>query len=84
MATRYFRECWQRFRAARRTITFETYIYWSGSTGDEFADALIERARAGVRVHVMLDWLGSQKIAASLVNKMKQAGLEVERYHALR
>jgi len=35
-------------------------------------------------VHVMLDWLGSQKIAASLVNKMKQAGVEVERYHALR
>jgi cardiolipin synthase A/B len=71
-------------RTARRTITFETYIYWSGSTGDEFADALMERARAGVRVHVMLDWLGSQKIAASLVNKMKQAGVEVERYHALR
>jgi cardiolipin synthase len=71
-------------RTARRTITFETYIYWSGSTGDEFADALIERARAGVRVHVMLDWLGSQKIAASLVNKMKQAGVEIERYHALR
>jgi len=71
-------------RTARHTITFETYIYWSGSTGDEFADALIERARAGVRVHVMLDWLGSQKIAASLVNKMKQAGVEVERYHALR
>jgi cardiolipin synthase A/B len=71
-------------RTARRTITFETYIYWSGSTGDEFADALVERARAGVRVHVMLDWLGSQKIAASLVNKMKQAGVEVERYHALR
>jgi len=71
-------------RAARHTITFETYIYWSGSTGDEFADALIERARAGVRVHVILDWLGSQKIAASLVNKMKQAGVEVERYHALR
>jgi cardiolipin synthase A/B len=71
-------------RTARRTVTFETYIYWSGSTGDEFADALIERARAGVRVHVMLDWLGSQKIAASLVNKMKQAGVEVERYHALR
>ena len=49
-------------REAKRTITFETYIYWSGDIGREFADALSERARAGVRVHVLLDWVGSQKI----------------------
>src|SRR5581483_11325819 len=48
--------------AARHSITFETYIYWSGEMGNRFADALIERARAGVRVHLMLDWLGSEKI----------------------
>ena len=35
-------------RAARKTITFETFIYWSGRIGQEFADALSERARAGV------------------------------------
>lgn len=35
---------------ARRTITFETYIYWSGEIGKQFADALTERARAGVQV----------------------------------
>ena len=46
-------------RAAKSTITFETYIYWSGSIGREFVDALQERARAGVRVHVLLDWVGS-------------------------
>jgi cardiolipin synthase len=71
-------------RAATSSITFETYIYWSGTIGEEFADALIERARAGVSVHVMLDWLGSQKIAGMLISKMKEAGIEVERYHALR
>jgi cardiolipin synthase A/B len=70
-------------RAAQHTITFETYIYWSGATGDEFAGALIERARAGVKVHVMLDWLGSEKITPELVGRMKEAGVEVERYHAL-
>ena len=42
-------------RTAKSTITFETYIYWSGSIGREFVDALQERARAGVRVHVLLD-----------------------------
>jgi cardiolipin synthase A/B len=31
-------------RAAQSTINFETYIYWSGRTGEEFAQALIERA----------------------------------------
>ena len=46
-------------RSARRTITFETFIYWSGEVGREFADALMERARAGVKVHVLLDWLGA-------------------------
>ncbi len=35
-------------RSAQKSITFETYIYWSGEIGREFADALCERARAGV------------------------------------
>ena len=40
-------------RGARKTITFETYIYWSGTIGEQFAAALVERARAGVKVHVL-------------------------------
>lgn len=49
-------------RGARTSINFETYIYWSGRIGKEFADALSERAKAGVKVHVMLDRLGSAKM----------------------
>jgi cardiolipin synthase len=49
-------------RSARHTITFETYIYWSGKIGEEFVEALSERARGGVKVHILLDWVGSQKI----------------------
>ncbi len=71
-------------RAAKRTITFETYIYWSGTVGREFATALIERARAGVRTHVMLDWMGCSKLPTLLIEQMRHAGVEVERYHALR
>ena len=69
--------------AARRTITFETYIYWSGQIGERFARALIERAGAGVRVHVMLDWIGCDKMSHQLVEEMQAAGVEVERYHAV-
>ena len=65
--------------AAQRTITLETYIYWSGTVGEQFAEALIERARAGVRTHVMLDWVGCVKISSALVARMKHAGIEVER-----
>lgn len=69
---------------ARQTITFETFIYWSGEIGRAFAEALAERARAGVRVHVLLDWVGSDKIKETLLESMRQAGVEIERYHPLR
>ncbi|HEU4830316.1 MAG TPA: cardiolipin synthase [Gemmatimonadales bacterium] len=71
-------------RSAEETITFETYIYWSGRIGKEFADALSERARAGVKVHVLLDWLGSGKMDAELLRMMEDAGVEVLKYHPLR
>jgi len=68
-------------RGARKTITFETYIYWSGSIGREFADALAERAYAGVKVHVLLDWVGSNKMDKSLLEEMNKAGVQVRKYH---
>jgi cardiolipin synthase len=71
-------------RNARRTITFETYIYWSGHIGEQFADALAERAQAGIKVHVMLDWVGCSKMSSKLLARMTGSGIEVERYHALR
>jgi cardiolipin synthase len=67
----------------KRSITFETYIYWSGKIGEQFAAALIERAQAGVKVHVMLDWLGCSKMSQLLLARMVAAGVEVEKYHAL-
>ena len=49
-------------RSAKTSITFESYIYWSGDIGREFATSLVERARQGVTVHVLLDWVGSAKM----------------------
>ena len=70
-------------RGAERTITFETYIYWSGEIGRQFADALSERARAGVKVHVLLDWVGANKIDDALIDEMEDAGVEVDKFHPL-
>jgi cardiolipin synthase len=71
-------------RGARRTVLFETFIYWSGEIGEAFAQALSERARAGVKVHVLLDWVGSIKVDQALVDQMRDAGVEVHRFHPLR
>jgi len=71
-------------RGAQKTITFETFIYWSGDVGEEFGAALIERVRAGVRVHVMLDWVGTSKMSSALAARMADAGIELVRYHAIR
>jgi cardiolipin synthase len=71
-------------RGARESITFETYIYWSGEIGKEFAQALEERARAGVKVHVLIDWAGSQKLDETMIQEMEAAGVQVQRYHPLR
>src|ERR1700730_9241176 len=70
----------QAIRNGKKTITFETFIYWSGAIGAEFANALAERARAGVKVQVLLDWFGSSKMDASLLALMEQAGVQVRIY----
>ena len=71
----------QALREARKTINFETYIYWQGDIGEQFAHILSERARAGVKVHVMLDWVGSGKIDGQYLEEMQKAGVRVERYN---
>ena len=68
-------------RGAQRTVTFETYIYWSETIGKEFSEALIERAKVGVKVHVMLDFIGSMKMDDTAMSAMKAAGIELQRYH---
>ena len=68
-------------KSARKTVTFETYIYWSGRIGKEFADALADRARSGVRVHVLVDWVGSSRMDSKYLDTMKKAGVEIEKYH---
>ncbi|MFN4119481.1 cardiolipin synthase [Acidovorax sp.] len=68
-------------KAAQHSVTFETYIYWSGDIGKAFADALSERARAGVPVHVLLDWVGTSKMEESYLTDMKRAGVKIEKFH---
>ena len=70
-------------RSAQTSITFETYIYWSGEIGEAFSKALSERARAGIPVNVTVDWVGSVKMDRKLLAEMEAAGVKVKRYRPL-
>ncbi|MCY7306273.1 MAG: phospholipase D-like domain-containing protein, partial [Rhodoferax sp.] len=68
-------------RDSSTTITCETYIYWSGDIGRSFANALSERARQGVKTHVLLDWVGSAKLEQKLLDEMAAAGVQMRIFH---
>ncbi|HUP48684.1 MAG TPA: cardiolipin synthase [Thermoanaerobaculia bacterium] len=71
-------------RNARRTINLEFYIFWDGEIAREFAEALAERARAGVQVKVILDAVGSAGMSPTLIEFMRRNGIDLEWYHPLR
>ena len=81
---RIFPSMLQAISGAKQTIDFETYIYWSGEIGKRFAEALSERARAGVKVNVLVDWLGSQKMDDDSIKTMTDAGVDFRKYRPLR
>jgi len=63
---------------ATSTIDFATYVYWTGDIADDFAKALCQRAKAGVRVRILLDSVGAQSMNKQLVHDMEDAGCHVE------
>ncbi|MPZ88025.1 MAG: cardiolipin synthase B [Nitriliruptorales bacterium] len=65
-------------RAAKSTVDLCTYVYWTGQIAFHFADALSDRARAGVRVRVLLDAVGAKSMNRDLVHQMEDAGCQVE------
>ncbi len=70
-------------RGARKSINLETYIYWSGEVGQRFAEALAERAQAGVQVHVLLDRIGSRRLDSQCLKVLQAGGVDVRRYNPL-
>ena len=60
-------------RAAERTVYFESYIIGDDRVGREFVQALAQRARAGVRVRLLYDWLGT-RASRSLFAPLVAAG----------
>jgi cardiolipin synthase A/B len=65
---------------ARRSVNLLTFVYWRGDIAHEIAGVLIERARAGVAVNVLLDAFGTAKMEPRLVRDMREAGVTVARF----
>lgn len=70
-------------RRARRRIWLETYIFNDDAAGQAIAEALIERARAGVQVRVLYDAIGSQATPSAFFAALYEAGIEVHAFHSI-
>jgi len=82
---RIFPAMLEAIRGAQESINFEAFLFHSGEVSSQFRDALAERARAGVRVRILLDGMGSSSaLDDSYVKALKEAGCSFAYYHAVR
>jgi cardiolipin synthase len=68
-------------RAAQHSVHFETYLWKDGQLGRRMAEAFIDRARAEVKVRVLLDAEGSKEAGKEVVERMRSAGCRVCFFH---
>jgi cardiolipin synthase len=68
---------WQDLRSAQQTITVQMYFSKPGAVADSMASILAEKARAKVRVLLLLDAFGSQGLRGAWEDNLKRAGVEV-------
>src|SRR5215472_9043944 len=71
-------------RSARRTINYAQYVFEDGRPAEDVAAALAERCRAGIKVNVLLDAVGTLAMPSALREEMSSAGCRVESYRPLR
>jgi cardiolipin synthase A/B len=71
----------ERIRAAKRTIHFETFLWKDGILGRRLAEAIIERARAGVKVRMLLDEVGGHHMGREVMQRLRDAGCRLKFFH---
>ena len=70
--------------AAQETVNFLTYVYWTGTIAQAFADALAAAARRGVEVRVLLDAYGASNMQSRVRDLMTTAGCRLAWFHPVR
>ncbi len=71
-------------RGARETVNMEVYMFKRGEVADRFVEALAERARAGVRVTLVMDAVGSLGNFRNIAGRLRPSGCRVEPYQRLK
>ncbi len=79
--SRFFPAMLAAMRGAKKTITLETYIWVPGEISEAFITTLCERAQAGVKVHVLVDGMGTLKFKREDRERLEAAGVEYHKYH---
>ncbi len=75
-----FPQMLQAIRAATNNINFENYIWETGEVGGKFKNALMDRAKAGVKVHCIVDGMGTLKMKKEEMREMKDVGIRFVAY----
>ena len=79
----FFPEMRKAVNNAQKTITFETFAMVSGTETYYFCLALAERARAGVKVHVILDGIGSKNLGKICTEVLVKSGVQLHFYRKM-
>lgn len=83
-ASQFYPAMLEAIAQAQRTINMECYIFRPDTMGRAFMNAMMQRARAGVIVTLVVDAVGSFRFGLSAAREMREAGCRVERYQRLR
>lgn len=73
----------QDIAGAQQLIHIEYYIYQPDQSGTALRDALIDAARRGVKVRLLVDGVGAAKASQKFFQPLMDAGAEVERFHPM-
>jgi cardiolipin synthase len=71
-------------RSAERAVNLLTYVYWRGDIAHEVAQALCDKAKEGVEVNVLLDWIGTLKMDTQLIDELRACGATVAKFRPLK
>lgn len=70
----------QEIESAQKSITKETYNFWGDAVGRPVAQALADAAGRGLKVHFLMDYVGTRAADGELLETMKDAGVEIVRW----
>ena len=81
---RVYERLWEDIASARDLVTWQVFWFKPGKLADRLAEALIDRARAGVKVLFLYDYFGAKGIPDEYYDRLRDAGVEVVAFRPFR